>query len=343
MNWSDFFQAIKTGNVPNLILFSGPEEYLKREAIAALRAALLPPGLEALNEMILEGASAREIMDAADTLPMMCSRRIVIVRDWAPMLPGKSKDEEDESALIGKWIQNPPSGCVTVFTFRNDPDNRKKATGLLRKAATVVEFDSLNDAHLKQWANRRLKPYGKKIAPDALSALAFMAGRDLTRLSGELDKLAAYVGDADTVALVDVHAIVSPSLEYNVFELMNRLLDGKLGDAEKMLSNLLQNGQNPVGLLAMLSRQLRQLTHMRLALDAGQPVLKVQEALKLHPYAAKQIARQAKLRSANAFRALFEDAVEYDFAIKSGKIRDIEALGALMIKISDSKLAKRGN
>ena len=160
MNWSDFFQAIKTGNVPNLILFSGPEEYLKREAITALRAALLPPGLEALNEMVLEGASAREIMDAADTLRMMCDRRIVIVRDWSPMLPGKSKDEEGEIALIGKWIQNPPSGCVTVFTFRNDPDNRKKATGLLRKAATVVEFDSLNDAQLMEWANRRLKPYG---------------------------------------------------------------------------------------------------------------------------------------------------------------------------------------
>ena len=58
MNWSDFFQAIKTGNVPNLILFSGPEEYLKREAIAALRAAGGTAELEQLEAVCGEGVGA---------------------------------------------------------------------------------------------------------------------------------------------------------------------------------------------------------------------------------------------------------------------------------------------
>lgn len=335
MNWSDFFANIKSGNVPNLILFAGSEEYMKREAIAALRKALLPDGLEELNEAILESASAREITDAADTMPMMCERRIVVARDWAAMLPGRSRDEENEVAHMERWVQNPPESCVTIFTFRTDPNNRKKATALIRKKATVVDFDSLNDAQLKQWANNRLKPYGKKIGADAISMLVFMAGRELTRLCGEIDKLAAYVGDAENVEVADVQTIVPPSLEYNVFELMNHLLAGKLDSAQKMLNSLLQNGQNPVGLLAMLSRQLRQLTHMRYALDAGETVAAVQETLKLHPYAAKQLARQAKLRSAEVFHALFEKGIEYDFSIKSGRVRDSEALGALMIAIAN--------
>ena len=161
MNWSDFFQAIKAGDVPNLLLFAGPEEYLKREAIGALRASLLPPGLEELNEQVLEGADARAILDAADTMPMMCDRRIVIVRDWAPMTPGKSKNEESDVALIEKWIQNPPPGCVTVFTFRGDPDKRKKATNLLSKAATVVAFGARihgrPGAHASERRNRQAR------------------------------------------------------------------------------------------------------------------------------------------------------------------------------------------
>ena len=336
MNWSEFFSNVQSGSIPNLMLFSGPEEYLKREAIAALRKKLLPEGLEALNEMVLEGASVREIMDAAETMPMMCERRIVVVRDWAAMLPGKSKDEESEVSKIEQWLQHPPESCVTVFTFRTDPDNRKKATTLMRKTATVVTFEPLNDAQLKKWINQRLKPYGKQMSPDAITTLAFMAGRDLTRLSGEVDKLAAYVGDADTIGVLDVQAIVPPSLEYNVFELMNRLLSGNLGAAQTMLTSLIQNGQNPVGLLAMLSRQLRQLTHMRYALDAGKTVLHVQETLKLHPYAAKQLARQAKLRTAETYHQLFEQSVAYDFDIKSGRVRDSEALGAMMIEIANS-------
>ncbi len=334
MNWNEFFQDVRSGNIPNLMLFTGPEEFMKREAIAALRKKLLPEGLETLNELILEGASVREIMDAAETMPMMCDRRIVIVRDWAAMMPGKSKDEESEIAQMEKWAANPPETCVTVFTFRAEPDSRKKATTMMRKAATVVSFDPLNDAQMKQWLNSRFKKYDKKIAPDAITTLTFMAGHDLTRLSGEVDKLAAYIGDADTVNVADVQAIVPPSLEYNVFELMNRLLAGNLGSAQIMLNSLLQNGQNPVGILAMLSRQLRQLTHMSYALNAGKTVIHVQETLKLHPYAAKQLARQAKARKAETFHNLFEKAIQYDFDIKSGRVRDSEALGALMIEIS---------
>ena len=30
----------------------------------------------------------------------MCERRLVIVRDWAPLLSGKSRDEEGETARV---------------------------------------------------------------------------------------------------------------------------------------------------------------------------------------------------------------------------------------------------
>ena len=117
-------------------------------------AAQFKAEMEALNEMILEGASAREIMDAADTLPMMCSRRIVIVRDWAPMLPGKSKDEEDESALIGKWIQNPPSGCgLLLFSRPGCPWCRLLLPTLLEFAAERGIYIYLYDPEAIRAAN----------------------------------------------------------------------------------------------------------------------------------------------------------------------------------------------
>ena len=103
-----------------------------------------------------------------------------------------------------------------------------------------------------------------------MQALVLCPTRELAiQVSEELSKLAAYVETRPEITEDDVREIVSPSLEYNVFELLNRLLEGNLGEAEKMVTNLLQNGQNPVGILAMLTRQLRQLTHMRYALDAA--------------------------------------------------------------------------
>lgn len=52
--------------------------------------------------------------------------------------------------------------------------------------------------------------------------MCFAAGRELTRLCGEVDKLADCVGERETIDLKDVERMVSPSLEYSVFEMLGR-------------------------------------------------------------------------------------------------------------------------
>ena len=321
MKWNEFYKALNTGTIAPVYLFTGPEEYVKREALEALRNKLLPPGLETLNDATLEGVTAQQITDAAETMPMMCARRIVTVRDWAPLLQAKSKNEDSEVAWMQNWLENPPESCALVFYMRQEPDGRKKMTVLLKKKAEVVSFDLLSDAELARWAAGRLKPLGKKIDGKALSTLTYMAGRELTRLSGELDKLAAYLGEERSeITEADVAAIVSPSLEYNVFELLNSLLAGDVKKGQQTVNSLLQGGQTTMGLLAMLTRQIRQLAHMKCALDA------------------KQTARQCARLSADWLTGLYEGCVASDYAVKSGRLRDRDALDALIFKIGMNKI-----
>lgn len=338
MNWNEFYQSLKNNDLSSVYLFTGPEEYIKREALEALRQKLLPPGLEQLNDTTLEGVTAQQITDAAETMPMMCERRILTVRDWAPLLPAKSKNEDSEVEWMQKWLDNPPDSCILIFYMRTEPDGRKKMNNLLKKKATVVKFDLLTDAELIKWCAGHLKPLGKKITNPAVSSLTFMAGRELTRLCGELDKLTAYVGSKNEITPADVKAIVSASLEYNVFELMNALLAGDMSKSQSTVNSILQGGQNPIGILAMLTRQVRQMAHMKCALDAGIPVQTVQEQLKMHPYAAKQTAAQCKKLSSKWLTELYESCVATDFDIKNGRLRDQAALDAIMLKIAlDSK------
>ena len=245
MTWNDFFQSVKSGSLDRVYLFTGVEEWIKGEALDALRVQLLPPGLEQLNDLTLEGVTAQQIIDAAETMPMMCEKRIVTVRDWAVLMSGKSKNEEAEAERILKWLENPPESCVTIFYMRGEPDGRKKVVSALKKKVTVVQFDFLTDSELAKWSARRVKPLGKKISVSAVSTLAFMAGRDLTRLAGELDKLSAYIEDRSEITETDIHSIVSPSLEYNVFELLNLLLAGNLGNAQA-IGPVLQGMAAPV-------------------------------------------------------------------------------------------------
>ena len=161
MKWNEFYKAIDGGRFAPVYLFTGSEEYVKREALDALRRKLLPAGLEALNDVTLEGVGAQQITDASETMPVMCERRMVTVMDWAPLLPAKSKNEEDEVRWMETWLDNPPDSCALVFFMRQEPDGRKKMTGLLKKKAEVVSFDLLSDSELARWCAGRLKPLKK--------------------------------------------------------------------------------------------------------------------------------------------------------------------------------------
>jgi len=209
-----------------------------------------------------------------------------------------------------------------------------RSTSLLKKKAIVVDFQPLSDAELSRWCAAKLKDSGKKLSSRALNTLTFMAGRELTRLSGELEKLAAYLGDERSeITDDDVRAIVSASPEYNMFELMNHLLAGDMQKAQQTVNSMLRGGQNAVGILALLTRQVRQLTHMKCALDAEESVLQVQERLKMHPYAAKQTARQCARLSAAWLTSIYDRCVTSDFEVKSGRLREQDALNELLFRI----------
>ena len=63
MNWNDFYKSVKAGQYQSVYLFTGPEEHNKREALEALRRALLPAGLEQLNEAVLDGADDAQLRE----------------------------------------------------------------------------------------------------------------------------------------------------------------------------------------------------------------------------------------------------------------------------------------
>lgn len=334
MDWNEFYKAVKSGRYQSVYLFSGPEELTKREALAALRRALLPPGLEQLNEAVLENCSAQAIIDSAETLPVMCDRRIVVVRDWGPLTSGKVKNEEDDVKRMLEWLKTAPESCIIVFYMTVELDGRKKLTGALKKLEGYVEFTHLSGAVLLKWCNQQLKPMGKAIRSDALNELTLMAGQDLTRISGELKKLAAYIGDAPEIAPEDVRAIVAPNPDYMVFMILDHLLEGRLAEATRVLNAELQGRSNSVGLIVMFAKQLRIDAHIKYAMETGGDMAGVLKNLGITPYRAKHITRQIQNISAASLEARYLSCVEANYAITSGRINERAALDDLMLKIA---------
>ena len=341
MNWNDFYKSVKAGQYQSVYLFTGPEEHNKREALEALRRALLPAGLEQLNEAVLDGADAQTIIDSAETLPVMCDRRIVVVRDWVPLTSGKSRNEESEAERMLNWLQNPPDTCCLVFYMVLELNGKKKLASALKKLDGYVEFEYLSGPTLSKWCTQQLKPLGKRIRQDAIDEMTLMAGSDLTRLSGELAKLAAYVGDAPEIGVSDVRAVVTPSPEYSVFMILDHLLAGRLAEATQVVNSVLLTEPSPMRIIYLIGSQLRLDAHMKYALEGGGKLPEVQKALNINSGRACHIKKQIAPVKAEVLQALYLACVDTEYAIKSGSVQDRAALNALLMKISQAKYATK--
>lgn len=339
MNWNELYAAWNQGTIAPVYLFHGEEEYVKLSALQRLKSLLLPKGMELLNETRMEGAvPVGRIIEACETLPVFCERRLVILRDWQALLSRKGEGEaaekgakDEETATFLRWLENPPAGCVLVVFMTG----KLSGTSRLHKALKAFEvlFSQLGDADLNKWIAQSARKRGASISAEACSALVFSAGRDLARLQGEIGKLSAYVGPGGEITPHTIASIVTDTPETTVFKLIDALTTGHYAKAQSMLSALLLEGEDEVYILYMLTRQMRLLCHARELLDKKQGA-SIPSALSLSPYAARMLTPQAQRTAYSRLREGYQLCVEAEYSVKSGKWSKEEALAYAMLRLN---------
>lgn len=337
MNQWAFFDELKAGTVRNVYLFFGPEDFIRRSAMTALQKKTLAPGLESMNCTTLSAPTAQQVIESCETLPMMSETRMVIVRDCALLAAGKAKDEAQESAALCDYLPHVPQTTCLVFDAGTAVDKRKKLSQALVKLPGAVSFDTLDDASLYKWMNQQLRSLGRRMDRTACEALAFQSGRDLTLLSGELAKLAAYCGEREEITCADVEAVATRTAESTVFAMADALSAGKASEALGLLGDLLAAGESRLGILAMITRHYRQLMYLCALRDARAPQAQIARELGVPSFAAGRLLRQVGRRTYEQMRACVELCVQADYDIKSGAAREDAALFRVMMKLLDQK------
>jgi len=326
LGWKELQGAISKGDFAPVYLFSGPETFVKQEMLSRLGEKLLNPAFEQLNRTVLDGSSAQEVIAAAATLPFMDEKRLVVVKDFPLLLSGRAKNEDEQFELLSQYVQNPCESTVLIFYMRENADGKKKLTALLKKQAQSVEFAALDDADLYGWIDRRFAVCKKRIDRPAAIQLAERCGRELINLVAEIAKLCAYRMDQSQITLKDVEALVPANVEYGVFDMLNALTARNQARARECLSFMVDAGQSITMILSMVTRQYRLLSNMKLMQAAGQSLAQAQTALGVKPYEAKRLWAQLPKLSTAGYKELFAACVDAEFSLKSGRMRDTDAL-----------------
>ncbi len=328
MDNKGFELALSKGTLPSVLLFEGEEEQLKQEALAALRRAVLPAGLEAVNETVLEDPDTDLLIADAETQPFMSDRRLIVVRDL-PALSGRA--EADEKLVA--WLPSVPETAVLLFYCTGKPDGRKKLYNAVKKLGGIVTFAPLRGAELVHFVTESFRAAGKECDARTAEYLIFTVGDDAGLLRTEIEKIASYAGDRPSVIPSDVSALATPSVECTVFQMVDAVVTGQKSRALTLLRNQLLTGTDRLALLAMLLRQYRLLQHIKIMQYEKCGNDFIRSALGVPPFAVEQYLRQASGYTGGQVKKAVAICFDMECAVKSGLMPQEGSVESVVIKL----------
>ncbi len=297
---------------PRMIyLVHGPEITLRRDALSAIRAAVVDPATEDFNcdEFVGGECSGGDILTAAQTLPMMSERRLVVVRQV-------HKLKAADLSLLGDYVASPAAETTLVLEAEK-VDLRKSPFPAIKKVGAVVACKALYENQAASWLTQRARGMGIRLQPDAAQFLISYVGSSTGALEAELTKAIDYVGKAGAPIDLDaVSATAGQGRVHSIFELVDAVSARQAGAALAALVTLLESGEAPIKVQAMIVRQFRMIWRAREAMDKGERNLA--QALGIAPFVAKKLAAPARRFNEADLVRIFQGFATVDLDLKGG-------------------------
>lgn len=332
LNYSAALRQLKAEGPQRLYLLWGPEDYLREQYLAQLKALCLPEGEDSFSYRRFDGPElpAEQLAGAVDALPFLTGRSFVELRD---VDINKLKDGD----RILSILSDIPEYCTVVFVQAGqfEPDGRLKSVKSVRALARELKFTRQSQSMLIDWIIRRFAAAGKGIELEAAQRLIFVSGELMSGLIPEIEKIAAYA-KGDKVHLSDVEAVANHIPEAVIFDMTDYIAQKKFNTAASVLAELLADKNNePIPILALIGQQMRRLYAARLSIEKGLGAKYVMELCNIkYDYVANKLINSARgFTLAQLIRAV-EICAETDQKIKSSAQDDRELLKEAVFRIA---------
>ena len=287
----------------------GAPERWRPEAERTEPGRLLGEIRERLATGTMFGGGTLAIVRGAGVLVRSGEGRALLLDAIGSLAPGNGLaivEETDSSARV------PPSKPLS--------DAIGEAGGLVRR------FEAPRQEALAAWIEQRARERSIRLAGGASRELAtrvggFVREGDVERQQQgriavmELEKLALRHSDDEPVTVDDVQALVPEAVPGSMWAFVDAIGMRQRVRALELLERLIEDRPAPV-LLAVLHRRMRELIEVQDRLERGESPGSLVRSMRLVPFRAETLARQARGWTGPDLDAALEGLVELDAQVK---------------------------
>lgn len=276
-------------------LVSGDDAFVMKKAEQMFVA--LCGGFSQLNFSRFNGQSSMgEIISALNSMPMLADYRVIVVENYTAKL--------DE---IKAYLSNPCPTSVLVFVgaITNNFSS-------IVKMVETVDCSRLDAQYLINWAGAKITKAGCPTTKEAMAKLVDYCNRDMNRINGETDKIIAY-SCGKAVSEDTIERLVSPDLEFKVYELADAIAYKNADKAVKLVEKMLEENGAQIRVFSLIYNHFRKLLHI--SLNPDDPSLTTD--LKSQEWSIKMAKKQVVKFSVKRLKSIVDKLDDIDLTLKS--------------------------
>ncbi len=319
-------EDIRNGQFQSVYLLCGEEAYLKKQYKDKLKRAMADPD-DSMNFSAYEGKgiNPKEVIDLAETLPFFADRRVILIEN-----SGFFKNSCEE---LAEYMPQVPE--TTHFIFVEDEiDKRSKLYKAVKNAGKIVEFTSQTEELLTRWVLTRIKKEGKNITGSVMQLFLNKVGNDMGNIDRELEKLLCYCMEKEVIEAADVEAVTTEQTTNKIFDMVNAIAEHNQRKALDLYYDLLTLKEPPMRIMYLISRQFQILLNIKDMSGKGFDNAAMAKNAGIPPFAVRRNLSQAKGFTMQQLKQAIRDGVDYEEAVKTGRMNDQMAVELFLMKYS---------
>jgi DNA polymerase-3 subunit delta len=260
----------------SIYLIGGADEFSIKETAAKLADKLTPKKAGEFGLEIIDGSASNQdealkvlsrLREALETVGLFGGGDKLVWLKNTDLLADSSttRAEAVKEALseLADLLKGGLGDGVVLLISAIGCDRRKTLYKTLEKVGEIQFFEALEegkgdaDEEIEAFIQSKSRADGKTMNPEAVHAFRELVAPTLREIANELEKLFTYVGKRTAVTKEDIRAICSASRQAVIWELTDALGARRTSQAIRALENLLDAGEQPIGVLMMLVAQFR--------------------------------------------------------------------------------------
>lgn len=232
--------------------------------------------------------------------------------------------------LLIELFGNIPEYTCLIFKEKEVDKRQKTIFEAIGKNGMEVNFERPKPLDLAKWIILIMKQKKRLIDLKTASFMIEYCEQDMNSLYHEMEKLHSYTVEGQAITEGHIALICLKSIKSRIFDLTDALIEKKADKAFILLEEMLSLREPFLKILFMISRCYRQSSEALLLQKEGKSAGEIASQLRLTPYIAGKILKQASKYGFERIKTAIKMCHETDASFKQGKINDINALYLLV-------------